>query len=129
MHPFRVAIEAQDIDAAVALLADDVEFRSPAVFTPYRGRDAVASILHAVSRVFQDFRYLREIGDADARDHALVFQARVGDRQVEGCDFLRRDENGLIDELVVMVRPLSGTLALIEAMKAQLGPAEGEERA
>ena len=25
--------------------------------------------------------------------------------------------------------PLSGTLALIEAMKAQLGPAEGEERA
>ena len=129
MHPFRVAIDAQDIDAAVALLADDVEFRRPAVFTPYRGRDAVASILHAVSRAFQDFRYLREIGDADARDHALVFQARVGDRQIEGCDFLRRNENGLIAELVVMVRPLSGTLALIEAMKAQLAPAEGEERA
>jgi SnoaL-like domain len=128
MHPFRVAIEARDIDAAVALLADDVEFRSPAVFTPYRGRDAVASLLHAVSRVFQDFRYLREIGDAEGRDHALVFQARVGDKQVEGCDFLHRNENGSIDELVVMIRPLSGALALAEAMKAQLSPANREER-
>jgi SnoaL-like domain len=127
MHPFRVAIEARDIDAAVALLADDVEFRSPVVFTPYRGRDAVAALLHAVSRVFQDFRYLREIGDPDGRDHALVFQARVGDKQVEGCDFLRRSENGSIDELVVMIRPLSGALALAEAMKAQLSPANREE--
>src|SRR5262245_9668103 len=126
MHPFRVAIEARDIDAAVALLAADVEFRSPVVFTPYRGRDAVASLLHAVSRVFQDFRYLREIGDADARDHALVFRARVGDKQIEGCDFLRSNENGSIDELVVMIRPLSGALALAEAMKAQLRPANSE---
>ena len=35
MHPFGAAIEAGDVDAAVALLADDVEFRSPVVFTPY----------------------------------------------------------------------------------------------
>lgn len=127
MHPFRVAIEARDIDAAVALLAGEVEFRSPIVFAPYRGRDAAASLLHAVSRVFQDFRYLREIGGADTRDHALVFQARVGDKQVEGCDFLRSNEDGSIGELVVMVRPLSGAVALAEAMKAQLGPATSKE--
>jgi hypothetical protein len=120
VHPFRVAIEARDIDAAVALLADDVEFRSPVVFTPYRGRDAVRPLLHAVSRVFQDFRYLREIGDAAASDHALVFQARAGDKQIEGCDFLHSNESGSIDELVVMVRPLSGAIALAEAMAAQL---------
>ncbi len=57
-----------------------------------------------------------------ARDHALVFQARVGHRQVEGCDFLRCDENGAIDELVVMIRLLSGILALAEAMKAEVSP-------
>ena len=66
----------------------------------------------------------REIGAPDARDHALVFQARIGDKQVEGCDFLHVDENGSIDELVVMVRPLSAALALADAMKAQLASAQ-----
>ena len=45
MHPFRAAVEAQDLDAAVALMADDVVFRSPVVFKPYHGREAVAMLL------------------------------------------------------------------------------------
>jgi SnoaL-like domain len=124
LHPFRAAIEARDMDAAIALLSDDVVFRSPVVFKPYRGRDAVAVLLTAVSRVFEDFRYVRDIGAPDARDHALVFQARIGDRQIEGSDFLHLGQNGSIDELVVMVRPLSGALALADAMKAQLASAQ-----
>lgn len=108
------------MDAAVALLAEDVILRSPVVYKPYRGRAAVAPILHAVSRVFEDFRYVREVGSADAADHVLVFQARVGDQQIEGSDFLHTDERGSIDELVVMVRPLSATVALAKAMQAQL---------
>jgi len=120
MHPFRAAIEARDIEAAVALLAQDVVFRSPIVFKPYHGREAVAPLLLAVSRVFEDFRYEREIGAPDARDHALVFSARIGDRELDGCDFIHTNEHGLIDDFCVMVRPLSGALALAEAMKAQL---------
>jgi hypothetical protein len=124
MHPFRTAIEARDLDAVTALLSDDVEFRSPVVFKPYRGRAAVGTLLAAVSRVFEDFAYVREIGAPDQRDHALVFRARVGERQIEGCDFLHTDESGSIDQLVVMVRPLSGVLALADAMKAQLESAQ-----
>ena len=120
MHAFRNAIEARDLDAAVALLRDDVVFRSPIVFTPYRGRDTVRQILAAVIVVFEDFRYVREIGAADARDHALVFEARVGDKRLEGADFIRLGEDGLISEFAVMVRPLSAAQALAEAMKAQL---------
>ncbi|GAA2614478.1 hypothetical protein GCM10010304_79370 [Streptomyces roseoviolaceus] len=62
---------------------------------------------------------MREINDADGRDHALVFTARVGDREINGCDFIHVDDNGLIDELTVMVRPLSGAQALAAAMGAQ----------
>ncbi|MGA2165757.1 MAG: nuclear transport factor 2 family protein [Solirubrobacteraceae bacterium] len=120
MTAFREAIEALDIERAVGLLADDVVFRSPIVFKPYKGREEVALLLQAVARVFEDFRYLREIGAPEGHDHALVFEARVGSRQVEGCDFLHTNEDGLIDEFVVMVRPLSGALALAEAMQAQL---------
>ena len=124
MHPFRAAIEAQDMDSAVALLSDDVVFRSPVVFKPYHGREAVAPILYAVFHVFEDFRYVREIGSPDAADHALVFVTRVGDRELEGSDFIHTDDQGSIDEFTVMVRPLSGTLALAEAMRAQLSAAQ-----
>jgi hypothetical protein len=120
VHPFRLAIEARDIDAAVALLREDVVFRSPVVYTPYRGRDAVRPILEAVVMVFEGFRYVREIGADDARDHALVFEARVGDKQLEGCDFIQLDDEGAISELTVMVRPLSAALALADAMKVRL---------
>jgi len=119
-HPFRAAVEAQDLDAVARLLSEDVVFRSPVVYKPYRGRAAVHALLAAVSRVFEDFTYDREIGAPGARDHAVVFRARVGDREVEGCDFLHTDDDGLIDEFFVMVRPLSGALALAEAMQAEL---------
>ena len=120
MHPFRRAIEARDLDAAVALMREDVVFRSPAVFKPYQGREAVRRLLAAVIAVFEDFRYTREIGAEDAPDHALVFETRVGDKQIEGCDFLHLDEHGAISEFTVMVRPMTGMHALAEAMKAQL---------
>jgi limonene-1,2-epoxide hydrolase len=120
VHPFRRAIEARDLDAAVALMREDVVFRSPAVFKPYHGREAVRRLLEAVLVVFEDFHYTREIGADGARDHALVFETRVGDKRIEGCDFVQLDEDGAISELTVMVRPMTGLLALAEAMKAQL---------
>ena len=126
MHPFRAAVESRDHDRIVALLAEDVLFRSPVVFKPYHGRDALAAILLAVSRVFEDFRYEREIGADGAPDRALVFAARIGEREVQGCDLLHTDEHGLIDELTVMVRPLSAALALAEAMRAELEGAQRE---
>lgn len=118
MHPFRAAVEKGDTDALPALLAEDVTFLSPVAYAPYEGRTMVTAILRAVTRVFADFRYIREINDG--RDHALIFKARVGDREVHGCDLLHHDEDGLIDELCVMVRPLSGARALLDAMTVEL---------
>jgi hypothetical protein len=120
VHPFRTAIEARDLDGAVALLREDVIFRSPVVFTPYEGREVLRQILAAVMEVFQDFRYVREIGAEGARDHALVFEARVGDKQLQGCDFIHFDDEGAIAEFTVMVRPMQAMVALAEAMKAKL---------
>ena len=123
MHPFRAAVEADDIDAAVALLHQDVVFRSPIVFKPYEGRDAVAVVLRAVAETFEDFRYVREIGGPGASDVALLFKARVGDRELDGADFLVTDAEGQITEFMVMVRPMSGMHALAEAMGRRLAGA------
>ncbi|MEV7687013.1 nuclear transport factor 2 family protein [Streptomyces bungoensis] len=119
MRAFREAVEAGDLDAAEALLAEDVVFTSPVVHKPYPGKAITAAILHAVAEVFEDFRYVREMSDPSGREHALVFTARVGDRELTGCDFLRVNEEGLIDDFMVMVRPLSGARALAEAMGAR----------
>ena len=114
---FREAVERADLDAAVALLAEDVVFRSPAVFKPYEGRETVATILRTVFGVFEDFRYTDEL-DGDGV-HGLLFEARVGERSLQGIDLLRPDAEGQIAEFTVMIRPASGLIALAERM----GPA------
>jgi hypothetical protein len=120
MHPFRSAVEAGETDRALELFSPEVVFNSPVVFRPYHGREALGVILAAVTRVFEDFRYEREIGVEGASDHALLFRARVGDRELHGCDFLHTGQDGLIDEFSVMVRPRSAMLALAEAMQAEV---------
>lgn len=129
MQEFRNAIEraraTRDVDGVMALLAEDVTFRSPVVYAPYEGRGHVRPLLRAVVQVFDDFRFIRQIGDPDRSHHALVFRARIGEREVEGCDFLHTNGNGLIDEFYVMVRPLSAAVALSEAMQSQLDLADG----
>ncbi|UKY54081.1 nuclear transport factor 2 family protein [Streptomyces inhibens] len=126
MHAFRKAVEANDHDAVAALLSENVVFTSPVAFRPYTGKAITAAILRGVSRVFEDFRYVREIIGTDGHDHALVFTARVGSREINGCDFLHIDEDGLIDDFTVMVRPLSAAQALAEAMGAQFERIEQE---
>jgi hypothetical protein len=118
-HPFAVAIEAGDEDAALATIADDVVFRSPAVYKPYQGRAQVDGILRLVGTVFEDFRYTNEW--RDGRTTILFFEAHVGDRELQGVDILEHDADGKIAAFTVMIRPLSGLQAVAAAMSARLG--------
>ena len=112
---FRAAVEAEDPEAVTDALADDVVFRSPVVFKPYEGKPLVAAILtQGAMHVFEDFRYIDQLEDGDTA--TLVFEARVGDRRLNGLDLLRFDGDGKVRELMVMVRPMSGLNALADAM-------------
>jgi hypothetical protein len=115
---FREAAEAKDFSAIDELFAEDVVFRSPVVYKPYEGRDAVAMLLGAVAQVLEDFRYTDHVETGDAA--ALVFSARVGDRELDGIDFLHFDSEGRVDRMSVYVRPMSGVHALAEAMQRRL---------
>jgi hypothetical protein len=115
---FRAAAESKDFTAIDELFADDVTFKSPVVFKPYEGRDAVAMILGAVVQVFEDFRYTDQVETGETA--TLAFSARVGDRELDGIDLLRFDSDGRVRELAVYVRPMSGVNALAEAMKRKL---------
>jgi SnoaL-like domain len=115
---FRAAAESKDFSAIEEIFSPDVSFRSPVVYKPYEGRDAVAMILGAVVQVFEGFRYTEQTETGDTA--ALAFSARVGDRELEGIDLLRFDGDGRVRELAVYVRPMSGVNALAEAMKRKL---------
>jgi hypothetical protein len=120
MHPFRAAIEADDLDAACALLADDIVFWSPVAHKPYRGRELVSAIIRSVAAIVEDFAYDKQIGAEDSPDHALLFQARVGEFSLYGCDFVHTGADGLIDEFTVMLRPLKAVHAFADRMAAHL---------
>jgi SnoaL-like domain len=111
---FRAAVEAKDIDAARELLADEIVFHSPATFHPFVGRETVSQLLSLVAETFEDFRYTDEFDTGAA--HALVFRASIGGREIEGIDLLRLDDDGLIADFTVMLRPLSGLVPFAEAM-------------
>jgi SnoaL-like domain len=118
MPGFRDAVEAGDLAAMEAALDPEVTFNSPVVFKPYEGREAVMALLSLVAQVFEDFRYVDELhGDGST---CLLFKARVGDRELDGIDYLRHGPDGLVTELTVMVRPYSAATALRDAMGAKL---------
>jgi hypothetical protein len=118
---FRAGVEAHDIDAALATLHDDVTFHSPAVHKAYQGKEAVSALLRLVAETFEDLRYTDELaGGGDDPVHGLVFRARVGDRELEGLDLLRIGPDGLIADLTVMIRPLSGLIALAQVLGPKL---------
>ncbi len=114
---FKAAAEAKDFDRAESLFAEDVTFRSPVVFKPYEGREQIKLLLGAVVQVFEDFRYLEQVETGDVA--VLMFEARVGDKQLQGVDILRFAGDEIV-EMTVMVRPMSGVNALAERMRQML---------
>lgn len=117
-HPFADAVLANDHEAALATIADDVVFRSPAVYKPYHGKQQVDGILRLVATVFENFRYTAEW--RDGRTTILFFEANVGDRELQGIDILEENEAGLVERFTVMIRPLSGLQAVAAAMAERL---------
>ena len=118
---FRAAVEAGNVEQVPELFHEDATFRSPVLFKPYQGRDQVLKVLRAAERVLgagERFRYLHQLEDASDRVAILEFATEVDGKQVEGIDKLTFDEDGLITELKVMIRPASA-LQLVGAKMAE----------
>jgi hypothetical protein len=118
-------VEARDPTLLADLLADDVVFRSPAVFKPQEGKALTTAYLTAAITVLgPTLRYVSEWTD----DHSAVleFEADLDGTHVHGIDMLRWNEVGQLTSFTVMVRPLRGLQKLIDLMAAQLTAAPGQ---
>lgn len=122
-HPFRRAAEAKDLALLTETLRDDVELHSPVLFRGFEGRDVVTGVLTHVAATLEDLTYVDELHEGDTV--ALRFKARVGDRELEGIDFLELDEEGRVAVLTVFMRPMSALTAFNERMMERLGVKPG----
>lgn len=117
-HRIVFARDAQDLRA---MLSEDVRFHSPYLSEPFTGRDATVRVLSAVSEVFQDFTYHRQV--VAGQNWALEFSARVGEQALKGIDLIRVDDEGQIVEFEVFIRPHAGLRLLGAAMAQRLSSA------
>ncbi len=123
MHAFRAAVAAGEFDTIGRIFAEDVVLHSPIAHRPYQGREIVATIIGAVAEVLQGFRFEKEMGVPEADDRVLLFRATVSDLEIQGCDFVHTADDGLIDEITVMLRPLKAVAAFAERMGEEFAKA------
>lgn len=114
-------IARMDLSDLARIVHPDAVFRSPMAVHPYGPAPALLMALQTVATLLKDFVYHRQLASADGLSVVLEFSARVGERDLKGIDLIRFDEQGLIVEFEVMIRPLSGLQALGAEMGARLG--------
>lgn len=114
-------VATTDMSRLAGIVHPDAVFRSPMAHSPYTSAPALVLALSTVVKVFEDFKYHRELASGDGLDVVLEFSARVGDKQLKGVDLIRFDEDGRIVDFEVMVRPFSALQALGAEMGARLG--------
>ena len=118
------------------LLADDVVFYSPVVFTPLEGKDLAKLYLSAAGNTFSEgdqqevpgkdgsnFRYTKEVMSGD---HIILeFETAIDGTYVNGVDIMTWNNEGKISEFKVMIRPLQAVNLVHAQMKAILERMQG----
>ena len=109
-----------DPAALAAIVREDAVFHSPVVHTPQHGRALVVAYLSAAAQTLGNthFRYTRTL--IDKNQAMLEFETELDGIQVNGIDLIRFDDEGLIADFKVMVRPLKAVNKVWETMAAEL---------
>ena len=108
-----------------AIIREDAVFHSPVVHTPQQGRKLVVAYLAAAGQTLgnDSFTYVRELVDGD--NAMLEFTTEMDGIHVNGVDIIRFDEDGMIADFKVMVRPLKAVNKVWERMAAMLEAMKG----
>lgn len=114
-------VERKDLRELASIVHPDAVFRSPMAFKPYESAQALILVLETVVTIFEDFTYHRRFVGDDRFGVVLEFSAAVDGRKLKGIDMIRFDDDGLIVEFEVMIRPFSGLQALGARMGERLG--------
>ena len=119
LRSWHAFVESRDPALLADLLADDVVFRSPAVFTPQEGKAVTTHYLtSAIAVLGPSLRYVGQWHDQASA--VLEFEADLDGAYVQGVDMLRWNDDGRLVSFTVLVRPLRGLQKLMELMAPRL---------
>tara|TARA_B000000475_G_C15686172_1_gene320314 strand:+ start:113 stop:508 length:396 start_codon:yes stop_codon:yes gene_type:complete len=113
-------VKNRDYNLLESILADDIIFYSPVVYTPQKGKQLALQYLMAASEVFNSssFKYDKEvIGSSNA---SLEFSLTLDNTDINGIDLISWDESGKILEFKVFIRPLQGVNMIHKLMQGML---------
>ena len=98
------------------MLAEDAVFHSPILFRPQQGKDLVALYLTGALHVIANpsFHYIREV--VDGNDAVLEFETQIDGVHVNGVDLITWNDQGLISDFKVMIRPLKAVNVVHQRM-------------
>ena len=113
-------VARKDVTGVDSLLAEDVVFHSPVVDTPQAGKAVTRQYLAAVFDIFSkhSFRYVREV--VGERDAVLEFLIEIDGVSVNGVDMITWNDEGLIVDFKVMLRPMKAIKVMQMRMAAVL---------
>ncbi len=116
VQKWHKAIHDRDLSLLDELLADDVVFHSPVVWTPQEGKALTTMYLTAAFYVLggEHFKYAKEI--ISGNEACLEFNTKIDDTIINGVDIITFNEEGQITEFKVMVRPLRAINILKDKM-------------
>lgn len=112
LNEWHRIVAEQDLDALMAVLAEDATIGAPPYWAKLEGRPLVHHLLGLIIETIEGFRYYRE-WQQDG-ELALEFRGRVGDLEVQGIDLITLDANGRVANLDVLMRPTNAILRLQE---------------
>lgn len=116
----------KDLKTLNELISDKITFYSPVVFKPKTTKDEAMFVLSNVIEVLTEFKYHREF--IDGKNWALEFSAVVNGKSVKGVDLITFNDEGQIENFEVLIRPLSGIIALGEDMNRRFADAGKETK-
>lgn len=109
-------IKSGDVNQLEELLADEIVFFSPVVYTPQRGKKLATMYLTGAFYVLlsENFKYTKEVINDNVA--VLEFETELDGIKVNGVDIISWNEEEKITEFKVMVRPQKGMEKLQEEM-------------
>src|SRR5262245_66377017 len=117
MHPLRKLRESGKATPAqvAVLLAENVVFNSPILVRPIKGRDAVAAIFAQSSSTRGSGTYTAEF-KLDERTTFLRWVGTMEGHKIESVEVIVDDEEGLIVERTIALRPYPAVKLFRDAM-------------
>ena len=116
IHAFTAAMQRKDLDAMLTHMADDVILRTPLAAEPLEGKAALRPVVAALLGVVDTFDF-QEIMQGPQHVSSF-FKVTAGSNELDGMDYWRLNEAGLIQEMAVLWRPLPAAVAVQNTLNA-----------